>query len=65
MRPKIERNVRMYRGHERGVSLSEIARIEGVTVTRAYQIITATDYQLTRKNPDYTYEVYRQEYGKE
>ena len=51
--PKLERNIRMYIGRSRGVSLTEVARYENVTKARAYQIITATEYQLATGNPMY------------
>lgn len=56
---KLERNVRLYRAHERGVSLSSLANFERLTPTRVYQIITATKYQLDNGNPLYVEEYER------
>lgn len=59
---KLERNMRMYVGKNRGLHLSDIARLEGVTLTRAYQIISATEYQLASGNPMY-WEEYKKQKG--
>ena len=58
--PKLERNIRMYIGRLRGLGLTEVGRYEGVSQGRAYQIVTATEYQLAKGNPDYWAEYKRQ-----
>ena len=56
--PKMERNMRMYMGRLRGIPLTQIAHMEGVCESRAYQIVAATEYQLAKGNPDY-WEAYK------
>ena len=58
--PNLERNMRMYIGKARGIPSVDIARLEQITPTRVYQIITATEYQLNKGNPDYWAEYKRQ-----
>ena len=58
--PKLDRNIRMYIGRARGLGLTEIARFENISEGRAYQIITATEYQLAKGNIDYWDEYKRQ-----
>ena len=53
---KIERNIRLYRAHMRGVSLASLAQLENISPVRVYQIITSVEYQLNKKNPDYVNE---------
>lgn len=60
MRPRLERNIKMYLGRARGVSLKAIADYECITPQRAYQIIAATEYQLANGNTDYWHEYKRQ-----
>lgn len=56
---KIERNIRLYKAHMRGVSMASLANMEQLTPSRVYQIITAVEYQLNKKNPDYVNEFSR------
>ena len=60
--PNMERNMRIYIGHCRGVRLRDIAGEENITPTRAYQIISATEYQLSKGNPEY-WEAYKKATG--
>ena len=61
-KPKLERNMRMYIGRARGIPLTQIARLEGVSEGRAYQVVSATEYQLASGNPNY-WEEYKKQTG--
>ena len=62
MKPNYERNIRIYIGSARGVPQIDMAKIEHVTQQRVYQIISATEYQLAKGNPDY-WDEYRRQTG--
>lgn len=52
-RLNLERNMRAYIGHTKGIPLTDIASFERISTQRVYQIITATEYQLSKGNPVY------------
>ena len=60
MKPKYERNLRLYIGSIRGVPLAEMARIENISGPRVYQIVASVEYQLAKGNRDYWEEYQRQ-----
>lgn len=50
---KIERNLRIYHNFKKGMRLAHIAEFEHITAQRVYQIVVATEFQISRGNPKY------------
>ena len=56
MRPdcNIERNLRIYRARQKGVSYVRLAQLAGVSTERVRQIVAFTEQQLKKGDADYT-----------
>lgn len=56
MRPdcNIERNLRIYRARQKGVSYARLAQLAGISSERVRQIVAFTEQQLNKGDVDYT-----------
>ena len=50
---KLERNMRIYKAHKKGVSYASISRLTNLTPQRVYQIVAFTEHMLNINEPDY------------